>query len=51
MFLSGFIRTGVSLHTHQLQLHSNVKHLEEIKSLGYEMPSVNQIEVIVSPVL
>lgn len=23
----------------------NVKHLEEIKSLGYEMPSVNQIEL------
>ena len=26
---------------------SGIKHLEEIKSSGYEMPSVNQIEVLV----
>lgn len=25
---------------------SNIKHIEEIKEAGYEIPSVNQIEVV-----
>jgi len=29
-----------------LGFESNVKHIEEIKAAGYDLPSVNQIEVI-----
>jgi hypothetical protein len=57
--IAGKIRTvGVSnlcglanvlhVHLHNPLFCSGIKHLEEIKSAGYGMPSVNQIEVHVA---